>query len=121
MTGFLIDPIVFVKSVVRSLPLVTGIVAALMVRRWVGAADVGRAFGYPQSARLTMWALTLPQVAATLAATLVAYDTRNAAASGCWTARWSIDVGHIGSRAGSDGTLRTPHARCGGAFKAVTS
>jgi hypothetical protein len=25
-----------------------------------------------------MWALTLPQVAATLAATLVAYDTRNA-------------------------------------------
>jgi hypothetical protein len=26
-----------------------------------------------------MWALTLPQVAATVAATLVAYDTRNAA------------------------------------------
>ena len=26
-----------------------------------------------------MWALTLPQVAATLAAALVAYDTRNAA------------------------------------------
>jgi uncharacterized protein YybS (DUF2232 family) len=40
---------------------------------------VGRAFGYTRAARLTMWALTLPQVAATLAATLVAYDTVNAA------------------------------------------
>jgi hypothetical protein len=35
-------------------------------------------FGYSRSARLTVWALTLPQVAATLAAALVAYDTRNA-------------------------------------------
>lgn len=40
---------------------------------------MGRAFGYSPAARLTMWALTLPQVAATLAATLVAYDTRDAA------------------------------------------
>jgi hypothetical protein len=30
-------------------------------------------------ARMTMWSLTLPQVAATLAATLVAFDTRNPA------------------------------------------
>jgi hypothetical protein len=35
-------------------------------------------FGYSQ-ARLEMWALTLPQVAATLAATLVGYDTLNEA------------------------------------------
>jgi hypothetical protein len=28
---------------------------------------------------MTMWSLTLPQVAATLAATLVAFDTRNPA------------------------------------------
>ncbi len=45
----------------------------------IAAAVVGRAFGYSPAARLTMWALTLPQVAATLAATLVAYDTRDAA------------------------------------------
>jgi hypothetical protein len=31
------------------------------------------------AARMTMWSLTLPQVAATLAATLVAFDTRNPA------------------------------------------
>ena len=33
----------------------------------------------PTAARMTMWSLTLPQVAATLAATLVAFDTRNPA------------------------------------------
>jgi len=31
------------------------------------------------AARMTMWSLTLPQVAATLAATLVAFDPRNPA------------------------------------------
>ena len=41
------------------------------------AQPVGRAFGYRPAARMTMWSLTLPQVAATLAATLVAFDTRN--------------------------------------------
>jgi hypothetical protein len=43
------------------------------------AQPVGRAFGYRPAARMTMWSLTLPQVAATLAATLVAFDTRNPA------------------------------------------
>jgi Kef-type K+ transport system membrane component KefB len=38
-----------------------------------------RAFAYPPAARLTMWSLTLPQVAATLAATLVGFDTFNLA------------------------------------------
>jgi hypothetical protein len=36
---------------------------------------------------MTMWSLTLPQVAATLAATLVAFDTRNPPANA-----WSITV-----------------------------
>lgn len=40
---------------------------------------MGRAFGYSRAARQTVWALTLPQVAATLAATLVAYETVNPA------------------------------------------
>ena len=40
---------------------------------------MGRAFSYRPAARMTMWSLTLPQVAATLAATLVAFDTRNPA------------------------------------------
>ena len=79
VTGFLINPVTFGRTVVTNLPLVSGIVAALLAGKWIAAAVMGRAFGYPPAARLTMWALTLPQVAATLAATLVAYDTRNAA------------------------------------------
>jgi hypothetical protein len=40
---------------------------------------VGRTFGYSRDEQLTVWSLTLPQVAATLAATLVAHDTLDAA------------------------------------------
>jgi Kef-type K+ transport system membrane component KefB len=78
VTGFLINPVNFIESVVGNLPLVCGIIAALLAGKWIAALSMGRAFGYTPAARLTMWALTLPQVAATLAATLVAYDTRNA-------------------------------------------
>ncbi len=76
-TGFLIDPIAFAQSVFGSLPLVAGIIATLVLGKWIAATVVGRAFGYTPAARLTIWALTLPQVAATLAATLVAYHTVN--------------------------------------------
>jgi Kef-type K+ transport system membrane component KefB len=78
VTGLLIDPVVFVGSVVDHLPLALGIIAALLAGKWIAAAGVGRAFGYAPAARLTVWALTLPQVA-TLAAAIVASDTRNAA------------------------------------------
>ena len=76
-TGFLIDPIEFAQSVAGSLALITGIVVTLALGKWIAAEVVGRAFGYTPAARLTIWALTLPQVAATLAATLVAYHTVN--------------------------------------------
>jgi Kef-type K+ transport system membrane component KefB len=79
VTGFLIDPVAFAQSVVDNFPLVAGIIATLLLGKGIAAAVVGRAFGYTPAARLTIWALTLPQVAATLAATLVAYHTVNAA------------------------------------------
>jgi Kef-type K+ transport system membrane component KefB len=79
VTGFLIDPVVFVLSIVQNFPLMVGIVAALLIGKWLAAEGVGRAFRYRKPTRQTMWALTLPQVAATLAATLVAHDTRNVA------------------------------------------
>ncbi len=78
VTGFLIDPPEFVSTIVHNLPMAVGIVVTLLAGKWIAAATVGRAFGYGPAARRTVWALTLPQVAATLAATLVAYDTRNA-------------------------------------------
>jgi Kef-type K+ transport system membrane component KefB len=63
VTGFLIDPLDFYRSV------------ALLAGKWFAVQIAGRAFQYSSAARKTMWSLTLPQVAATLAATLVAFDT----------------------------------------------
>jgi Kef-type K+ transport system membrane component KefB len=78
VTGFLIAPVPFVRSFVENFPLAVGILVAILVGKGIAAEIAGRVFGYTQSARLTVWALTLPQVAATLAATLVAYDTVSA-------------------------------------------
>src|SRR5262249_23992386 len=48
---------------------------ALIAGKSIAAEIVGGAFKYTSAARLTTWSLTLPQVAATLAATLVAFNT----------------------------------------------
>lgn len=79
VTGFLIDPVAFFHSIIDNFALVAGVVGALLAGKWIAAETVGRAFSYTPAARKTMWALTLPQVAATLAATLVAFDTLNPA------------------------------------------
>lgn len=79
VTGFLIAPRAFAQSVLDNPLLVLGILVALLVGKGIAAEAAGRCFGYALSSRLTVWALTLPQVAATLAATLVGYDTVNAA------------------------------------------
>jgi Kef-type K+ transport system membrane component KefB len=75
VTGFLIDPRDFYRSVTDNIALAGSVVLALLAGKWIAAQIAGRAFGYSPIARMTMWSLTLPQVAATLAATLVAYDT----------------------------------------------
>jgi Kef-type K+ transport system membrane component KefB len=77
VTGFLIDPALFVRSLIDNSMLVVAIISALVVGKFIAAYAAGRAFGYPPIERLTMWSLTLPQVAATLAATLVAFNTVN--------------------------------------------
>jgi len=79
VTGLVIDPVVFATDVVDHFPLALGIVVALLAGKWTAAAIGARVFGYAPAARSTMWALTLPQVAATLAAAVVAFDTRNGA------------------------------------------
>ena len=75
VTGFLIDPAVFVRSLIDNFGLAVSIVLALLVGKFLAAQIAGRAFEYPQPARMTVWSLTLPQVAATLAATLVGFNT----------------------------------------------
>jgi Kef-type K+ transport system membrane component KefB len=79
VTGFLISPVTFVRGIIDNFPLVAGIIAALLGGKWLAAWVVGRAFGYRRDEQLMVWSLTLPQVAATLAATLVAHDTLGAA------------------------------------------
>ena len=79
VTGFLINPVEFVQGIFDNFPLVAGIIAALLVGKWIAAWVVGRTFGYSRNEQLLVWSLTLPQVAATLAATLVAHDTLGAA------------------------------------------
>ena len=74
-TGFLINPAVFVQDTISNFPLVASIIIALLVGKGVAARFSGRSFGYTTDERLTVWALTLPQVAAPLAAALVAHDT----------------------------------------------
>jgi Na+:H+ antiporter len=75
VTGFLIDPLVFIPSIIDNFPLVSAIVIALVAGKWIAAEIAGNAFKYMPAARLTMWSLTLPQVASTLAAALVAFNT----------------------------------------------
>jgi Kef-type K+ transport system membrane component KefB len=76
--GFLIDVRTFATTLVTHFLLVLGIVGGLIGSKFVAAAVARRLFGYTWIEGLTMWALTLPQVAATLAAALVAYETKNA-------------------------------------------
>src|SRR5436190_1713035 len=75
VTGFLINPISFIYGIFDNFLLVASIIGALLVGKWIAAWGVGRAFGYNWDEQLTIWSLTLPQVAATLAATLVAHET----------------------------------------------
>jgi len=78
-TGFLISPMEFFNSITHNSTLVIAIIGALLVGKGVASEISGLAFGYTPAARKTAWSLTLPQVAATLAATLVGYNTFNPA------------------------------------------
>jgi Kef-type K+ transport system membrane component KefB len=75
VTGFLINPAVFYRSLIDNFALALSIVMALVIGKFLAAEISGHLFKYPQAARLTVWSLTLPQVAATLAATFVGFKT----------------------------------------------
>ena len=79
VTGFLIDPIAFARSIADHFALAASVVGALIIGKGVAAALAARAFNYTRAAMMTVWSLTLPQLAATLAATLVGFDTLDAA------------------------------------------
>jgi Kef-type K+ transport system membrane component KefB/nucleotide-binding universal stress UspA family protein len=76
--GLLIDIPAFVKTL-SSVWLTVAIVAGLVGSKFVAAFLAKLLYRYNNAELLTMWSLSLPQVAATLAATLVAYKTFNSA------------------------------------------
>jgi Kef-type K+ transport system membrane component KefB len=77
--GFLIDVRVFLQTLVAQTLLVVGIVGGLIAAKFLAARLTQRLFGYSRSQGHLIWSLSLPQVAATLAAAIVAFQTKNAA------------------------------------------
>ncbi|MGE0226415.1 MAG: cation:proton antiporter [Acetobacteraceae bacterium] len=78
VTGFLVELRLLAGSLTTDLPLVLAIIFTLIGAKWAAAEVSGRAFGFGAPDRLLTTSLTLPQVAATLAAALVAYEATNA-------------------------------------------
>ena len=78
VTGFLIDLRAFVATLVSNTPMVVAIILALVTAKWLAAEIVGRIWKFSSLDRGLMGSLTLPQVAATLAAALVGFQTVNA-------------------------------------------
>jgi Kef-type K+ transport system membrane component KefB len=73
--GFHIDLGVFSGTLLDNAPLVLGIVVGLIVAKFLAALITQRLYRFTPLEGLVMWSLSLPQVAATLAAALVAYNT----------------------------------------------
>jgi Kef-type K+ transport system membrane component KefB len=76
--GLLIDIPAFLKTL-GSAGLTVAIVGGLIGSKFLAALFAQLLYRYNRNELLTMWSLSLPQVAATLAATLVAYKTLNPA------------------------------------------
>lgn len=76
--GLLINIPAFIKTL-SSIWLALVIVSALIGSKFIAALLTKLIYRYSNVEMLTMWSLSLPQVAATLAATLVAYQTLNPA------------------------------------------
>lgn len=78
MIGLRLDLPVFAATLMTSLPFVAAILVALVGAKFLGAWAIKWPFHYNWPTTLTLWSLSLPQVAATLAAAVAAYETLNA-------------------------------------------
>ncbi len=71
--GLLLDIPTFLESITSGLPLTLAIVGGLLASKFLAALVSKLLFRYSWNEMLTMWSLSLPQVAATLAAALAAF------------------------------------------------
>jgi Kef-type K+ transport system membrane component KefB len=69
---------VFLQTLVTRTWLVVGIVGGLIASKYLAAYLTQRLFAYSSTQGRLIWSLSLPQVAATLATAIVAYQTKNA-------------------------------------------
>jgi len=69
----------FMRSLIERLPFVLGTIGVLCIGKFAAAAVTAWVYKYTRSEMLSMWALSLPQLAATLAATVTAHQSMNAA------------------------------------------
>ena len=79
VTGFLVDIKVFGSTLLAQPGLVAAIVLGLIGSKMLAAELVGRAWKFPAAERGLMGSLSVPQVAATLAAAIVGYEATNSA------------------------------------------
>ena len=73
-TGFLVNTKIFVSTIVNHIDMVLLVVGGLFLAKYLAARIAGASFGLEKNKMLLMWSLSIPQVAATLAATMVAYN-----------------------------------------------
>ncbi len=76
-TGFLVDFKIFGNTVLRHYGTVLLVVGGLLIAKFVAAWIAGTLYRFEKNEKQFMWSLTIPQVAATLAATIVAYNAIN--------------------------------------------
>ena len=72
--GLLLDIPGFIQTITTELPLTIAIVGGLFVSKWLAAAIAKFLYNYSWNQAMTMWSLSLPQVAATLAAALAGVE-----------------------------------------------
>ena len=75
--GAELDLPAFARSLVEQLPFVLGMLGALLVGKFLASSVTAWFCRYTRFEGLSMWALSLPQLAATLAATVTAYRSFN--------------------------------------------
>lgn len=76
-TGFLVNTKIFFSTIVNHADLVLMVVGGLILAKFLAAWIAGKWFKFEKDKSMLMWSLSLPQVAATLAATMVAYEAFN--------------------------------------------
>lgn len=73
--GMLLQVDALIETLTTNLWLTLAIVGGLIVSKWVASFLMKLLYHYRWREMLTMWSLSMPQVAATLAAALAAYET----------------------------------------------